>query len=179
MNVFPIVLQMLEKCIRDKIALRLLRHNLIRPQEHGYVTRKSCLTSLSSFPDEITKCLDQDDRVELCHLGCQKAFDPANHIFFLPRLTAMNADECVSNRMQNCLTNQNFYVVIDGVIFSKTKACSVVPHGCALGPLLFLVFTNELTAELITPCILVAVWVKVLSNPASNEIQSDLDTNHR
>jgi len=73
------------------------------------------------------------------------------------------------------LTDRTFHVQVRGAASRLGKVPSGVPQGSVLGPLLFLVYVNDLSRDLECPCYLFADDIKVLGNPAHDALQRDLD----
>ena len=57
----------------------LIKHKLINPSHHGFLNVRSCLTTLLSFLEEITKWVDEGSPVDVIYLVFQKAFDKVPH----------------------------------------------------------------------------------------------------
>ena len=53
------VLKVLEKILRDRLAAHVVRNGLISPRQHGFMNRRSCLTNLLTYLNEVTVRLDQ------------------------------------------------------------------------------------------------------------------------
>jgi ribonuclease P/MRP protein subunit RPP40 len=74
--------------------------------------------------------------------------------------------------IRHFLLNRTFNVKVGGYVSRTAKVTSGVPQGSVLGPLLFLLFINDLTIELSNPCFIFADDVKI----AGAGIERDLDT---
>ena len=70
-----VVLKVLERIVRDRIASFLICNDLISKAQHGFMKGRSCLTNLSSLLDEATARLDKMNKVEVWYLDFIKAFD--------------------------------------------------------------------------------------------------------
>ena len=64
-----------ESIMRDKIIEHIERHQLVKESQHGFVRRKSCLTYLLVFLEEVTSYLDLGYPVDVIYLDFQKAFN--------------------------------------------------------------------------------------------------------
>jgi len=74
--------------IGDKIIDHLEKHELMKEFQHGFVKKKSCLTNLLIFIEEIANSIDSGYPVDVMHLDFQKAFDKVPHQLFLLKLAA-------------------------------------------------------------------------------------------
>ena len=72
----------------DKIVEHLEKHELIRESQHGFVKKKSCLSNLLVFIEEVTSYLDSGYPVDVIYLDFQKAFDKVPHHRLLMKLQA-------------------------------------------------------------------------------------------
>jgi len=68
-----------ETLIRDTLVKHLKGNNLIHDSQHGFRTRRSCLTKLLTFLDRVTGCIDTGDSVDVVFLDFAKAFDKVSH----------------------------------------------------------------------------------------------------
>ena len=172
-------LKIMERIIRDKVVAHIVRYGLLSNAQHGFRSKRSCLTNLLAFLDEITDRLDQGDEVEVCYLDFQKAFDSVNHRFLLLKLEALRVHPAVLEWIKEFLGQRTFHVRVDGVMSSEARIASGVPQGSVLGPLLFLLYVNDLAGALECPTFLFADDVKLVGDPRNQAIQRDLDTVHR
>jgi hypothetical protein len=171
-----VVLKIMERIVREKLAEFFTNTNQITARQHGFMKKRSCLSNLLCFLDEITIRLDKGEKVEVCYLDFQKAFDSVNHRMLLLKLESYGVSSQLVNWVKAFLENRTFHVVVEGESSRKGKACSGVPQGSVLGPLLFLVFINDLAGSLKCPCYMFADDVKIVGNPTSDALRADLET---
>jgi hypothetical protein len=170
-----VVLKILERIIAANIVQHVAVNHLLSAEQHGFVKKKSCLTNLISFLDEITKRLDKGEPVEVWYLDFQKAFDSVNHRLLMRKLTTFNLSKIVLDWISQFLTGRTFYVSVECHHSRTGLPTSGVPQGSVLGPLLFLMYVNDLTSELENPCYMFADDVKIVGTPTDPSVQRDLD----
>lgn len=171
-----VILKVLERIIRDRIVEHLTGNNLLSAAQHGFRRNKSCLTNLLCFLDEVTDRMDRGEDVEVCYLDFQKAFDSVCHRLLLRKLEIYGIEVRIRNWIREFLTDRTFYVEVEGRRSGQMRAVSGVPQGSVLGPLLFLVYIDNLVENLKCPYYMFADDVKVVGEPGQQDIQEDLDT---
>jgi hypothetical protein len=174
-----IVCKIMEGIIKDEIMKFLTTNNLIKPQQHGFVNNKSCITNLLETLDLITKALADGLDVDVLFMDFAKAFDSVAHLRLLVKLEALGIRCKTLNWCKGFLSNRLQRVVLGEQVSEWKSVLSGVPQGSVLGPLLFVIFINDLCERLNNTGKLFADDTKVISMIKSQEdnlnLQNDIN----
>ena len=130
--------------MRGHIFEHLKTKKLLSEEQHGFREGRSCLTNLLTTLEDWTSMLEDGDCVDIAYLDFRKAFDLVSHRHLLLKLEKHGIKGQVLNWIKAFLENRKQRVVIRGFESDELDVLSGVPQGSVLGPILVLIFINDL-----------------------------------
>lgn len=174
------VVKVMERIIQDKVVIHLEQNDIISCHQHGFQKKSSCITQLLECLNDWTDSYDRKQATDVIYLDFSKAFDSVPHKRLILKLSSLGIRGSVLRWIQSFLANRRQRVVLPGGSSSWKPVYSGVPQGSILGPILFLMYVNDIPDHVHSTVKMFADDTKLYRECSSRQdcenLQSDLNS---
>ena len=143
-SILPTLSKVLEKVVRKQLHDFLINCNLLNPLQSGFLDKRSTDTALLKITEDLRKSLDNGQISILTLLDYSKAFDSVDHDILIAKCKNLYFSEHCLKWLKDYLSVRQQCVKINDDVSEATVISRGVPQGSVLGPLLFLIYVNEI-----------------------------------
>jgi Reverse transcriptase (RNA-dependent DNA polymerase) len=141
LNVFS---KVLEKVVYNRLSTFLNINNILSNCQFGFRKNHATIHPLTLFTNSVSNSLNSKKHAIAIFCDLKKAFDTVDHTILLKKLKKIGVSNVALNWFSDYLTNRQQFVCIGSVSSQLRTIKFGVPQGSILGPLLFLIYINDL-----------------------------------
>ena len=154
-----------ESFVKDYVYNYLESIDYLCDVQHGFGAHRSCTTQLLLVSVIISKRIEEGLDTDIIYLDFQKAFDKVPHKSLLLNLEAAGIRGSIYKFICDFLSDRSCRINVNGKLSTKSAVKSGILQGSILGPLLFIIFINDLPSGIKNHCMMFADDTKIFLNP--------------
>ena len=143
-SLLPSISKLFEKVVSNQVSEYFKKNNLFHDGQYGFRDHHSTELANIELSDRIISALDEIQLPVTIYMDLSKAFDTLDHDTLLKKLNYYGISGTALEWFRSYLSHRSQYVGLNGVSSSQTRITTGIPQGSILGPLLFLIYMNDI-----------------------------------
>ena len=143
-SILPAFSKILEKVVYNRLLKFLNKFNILSDNQYGFRKHHSTAYALTHLYDKISSAIDNQEYTVGIFIDLSKAFDTVDHCILLEKLEHYGIRGSALNWFASYLSGRSQFVDFNGYRSSTCQIRCGVPQGSILGPLLFLIYINDI-----------------------------------
>ena len=172
----------MEHVVCSQIGRHLDENSILHPNQHGFRKRLSCETQLIGAIQDWSSSINNKLQTDVILLDFSKAFDKVSHRKLLHKIRYYGICGKTNTWIKAFLSGRSQQVVVNGQSSQTAAVLSGVPQGTVLGPMLFLLYINDIADNVDSQMRLFAddsiVYREILTPADHKALEQDLNKPH-
>ena len=174
----PTLSKVCESIIHERLLSHCIDHDIISDRQAAYLKGDSTIHQLLYIVHYIRKCWGHSKIVQGAFLDISAAFDKVWHNGLVAKLEQIGVNGTLLNLFRSYLSDRKQCVIVDGEKSNLLEVKAGVPQGSRLGPLLFIIYINDIVKDIESEIMIFADDTTLLasaSDPAETSAQLNRD----
>ena len=157
-----IVCKIMESLVKESILTHMISNNLLSKKQYGFISGRSTVTQLLNYLDRCATIMADGGVTDAIYFDFAKAFDTVPHSRLIGKLQAYGVSGDLLKWVEAFLLNRSQIVRVNGEESFSAAVLSGIPQGSVLGPLLFVIYINDLPDKIRSDTLIFADDTKIM-----------------
>ncbi|CAG4937325.1 unnamed protein product [Colias eurytheme] len=175
-SILPFLSKILERLVHQQLNTFINKHNILNPLQSGFRPGHSTATALVKITDDIRAGMDDRLLTVLTLLDFSNAFNCVDFDILLKILSSHNMSALVLQWLHSYLSGRRQRIKIDDSLSSWSNLTAGVPQGGILSPLLFAIYINNITKDILSQHHIYADDLQIYTQASISDLSSAIST---
>ena len=143
-SILPCVSKLLERVVQRQLLAYLHKNNILSPEQSGFRPKHSTITTLIKVTDDWFQAIDKKEYTGAVFVDLKKAFDTVDCDILINKLNKIGIKGIPSSWVKSYMSNRVCKTFVNSKMSTESVLSCGVPQGSLLGPLLFIIYVNDL-----------------------------------